>query len=242
MGIPDWHRSSGRVAMKVVHAWAPLSISSSRVGTGRVSRHNARVEVTESLRERRRRQTTGDIHAAALRLARERGLDKVTVEQISAEAGVAQRTFFNYFPSKEAAVAYGPFELPADLVTDFVTAGPAPYRVVMAELIALIARHVADNPLQRQEREDIFAIAQDDPSVMGVVLSQFEHFQAQVADVVAERIAMRPDNEVPTLIATLALAAVRTGIDAWIRSEPGQPDTPVPYIERAALLVQTLFK
>ncbi|MDT7738291.1 MAG: hypothetical protein QOK09_1660, partial [Mycobacterium sp.] len=50
------------------------------------------------LRERRRRQTSADIRGAAVRLARERGWDRVTIEDICTEAGISARTFFNYFP------------------------------------------------------------------------------------------------------------------------------------------------
>src|SRR6516225_11277009 len=89
------------------------------------------------LRERRRRQTSADIRDAAVRLARERGFDKVTIEEICAEAGISARTFFNYFPNKESAIAYGPSDIPPELVADFVAAGPAPYSAVLAELITL---------------------------------------------------------------------------------------------------------
>jgi AcrR family transcriptional regulator len=41
---------------------------------------------------------------AALRLAVERGLENVTVEDIMAEAGVSLRTFGNYFSSKYEAI------------------------------------------------------------------------------------------------------------------------------------------
>ena len=78
------------------------------------------------LRERRRRQTSADIRGAAVRLARERGFDKVTIEEICAEAGISARTFFNYFPNKESAIAYGPSDIPPELVEEFVAAGPAP--------------------------------------------------------------------------------------------------------------------
>jgi AcrR family transcriptional regulator len=84
------------------------------------------------LRERRRRQTSADIRDAAVRLARERGFDKVTIEEICVEAGISSRTFFNYFPNKESAIAYGPSDIPPELVADFVAAGPAPYSVVLA--------------------------------------------------------------------------------------------------------------
>ena len=57
-----------------------------------------------SLRDRQRTATWQAIHEAAYQLVDERGLSSVTVEEIVAAAGVSQRTFFNYFPSKEDAV------------------------------------------------------------------------------------------------------------------------------------------
>ena len=44
------------------------------------------------------------IPMAALRLAVERGLENVTVEDMTAEAGVSLRTFGNYFSSKYEAI------------------------------------------------------------------------------------------------------------------------------------------
>jgi AcrR family transcriptional regulator len=56
-----------------------------------------------TLRERKKSQTRQAIHAAALRLVDEQGLERATVEQICRDADVSSRTFFNYFPSKAAA-------------------------------------------------------------------------------------------------------------------------------------------
>ncbi|GAB48899.1 TetR/AcrR family transcriptional regulator [Mobilicoccus pelagius] len=66
----------------------------------------------ESLRARKKKLTRRAIHEAALHLVTERGLDHVTAEEIAATAGVSARTFFNYFPTKDAAVLGLPPDLP----------------------------------------------------------------------------------------------------------------------------------
>jgi hypothetical protein len=44
------------------------------------------------------------------------------------------------------------------------------------------------------------------------------------------------------LIAALALTAVRSGIERWAGAEPqGSDDTPMPYVEHAAALVNSIF-
>jgi AcrR family transcriptional regulator len=62
------------------------------------------VQDSVSLRERKRLATSLDLHDAAADEALARGYQKVTVEEIAERAGVSQRTFFNYFASKEDAV------------------------------------------------------------------------------------------------------------------------------------------
>ncbi|CAL8899015.1 hypothetical protein KVA01_00830 [Kocuria varians] len=61
-------------------------------------------ESTPSLRERHRTRTLAEIHQAALELVGECGYGDTAVEAIAERAGVSRRTFFNYYPSKEAAV------------------------------------------------------------------------------------------------------------------------------------------
>src|ERR1700742_15148 len=139
------------------------------------------------LRERRRRQTSAEIRGAAVRLARERGYDRVTVEEICAAAGISTRTFFNYFPNKESAVAYGPSDIPPELVEEFVAAGPAPYSAVLAELITLAAHHLRDMHPAREQAEGMLELAKTTPAVLAAFLADMERFQNHLIDIVARR-------------------------------------------------------
>jgi AcrR family transcriptional regulator len=194
------------------------------------------------LRERRRRQTSADIRGAAVRLVRERGFDKVTIEAICAEAGISVRTFFNYFPNKESAIVYGPSDIPPELVEEFVAAGPGPYSVVLDELITLAAHHFRDMPPDRDQAETMLELAKTTPAMLAAFLADLERFQNHLIDIVARRQGMNPDEEIPAVISALALTAIRSGIERWTSGAPEDADdTPMPYVERAAALVNSIF-
>lgn len=57
-------------------------------------------------RGRRRRETAERLGSAAMALFETQGYEAVTMEQIAAAADVAKGTLYNYFPLKEALLAY----------------------------------------------------------------------------------------------------------------------------------------
>ena len=70
--------------------------------------------------------------AAALRLVDERGLEHVTVEDISEAADVSPRTFFNYFATKDDAVFGSMLEGSERIRETVAAAAAAPLRLVGA--------------------------------------------------------------------------------------------------------------
>jgi AcrR family transcriptional regulator len=57
-------------------------------------------------RQERRERRAQQIFAIAMELFRTKGYESTTVEEITAAAGVAKGTFFNYFPTKEALLGH----------------------------------------------------------------------------------------------------------------------------------------
>lgn len=97
-------------------------------------------ECSGSLRERKKQATRTAIHETALKLAEEQGPAEVTVEAICAAVDISPRTFFNYFPSKLAAV----FDQPA---TEVDPADQEWFRSAEGDLVAdaceLVGRNVS---------------------------------------------------------------------------------------------------
>jgi AcrR family transcriptional regulator len=59
-----------------------------------------------SRREEKKEHTKAEILAAALELFRMKGVEHTTAKEIATKAGIAEGTFFNYFPTKEDLALY----------------------------------------------------------------------------------------------------------------------------------------
>ncbi|GAB2699990.1 TetR/AcrR family transcriptional regulator [Kitasatospora kifunensis] len=100
-------------------------------------------------REQNKRRTHDALVSAAGRLFREQGYEATTVRDIALAAGVGERTFFRYFPSKESLVLQQVKEL-IPLLVDRIGARPAaepPLAALREATLALLAQHADAPPL-----------------------------------------------------------------------------------------------
>nr|WP_275410305.1 TetR family transcriptional regulator [Streptomyces sp. SID14478] len=153
-----------------------------------------------------------------MRLVREHGFAGVTVEMISNEVGVSPRTFFNYFPSKEAALFALPGSLPPALADRFADGAGKDTDSVLRDLGDVLADHLQEAVAGPQELEDMLRIAEGVPSVLAVFLTQCEAVERDLAGTIARRTGTAPDSEAAELLAGIAMAAVRSGLKRWSRT------------------------
>jgi AcrR family transcriptional regulator len=178
-----------------------------------------------SLRERKKQATRRLLRRAALELVAERGLTNVTVEDIAEAADVSPRTFFNYFPSKEAALFGGQDPDRAATLRDRITSRPAdePVLDVLRTVLAEDTQGMADElrSLGGDPREALrrMKAARNDPHVRAAHAAQMARIERAIAEGLATRLGADQETDpYPSVLAAAAVAVVRACIAFWAGS------------------------
>jgi AcrR family transcriptional regulator len=163
------------------------------------------------LRQKRRIETTRFIHDAAVRLARDKGVEAVTIEAICEAAGVSQRTFFNYFPFKEAVFIFPPPPLPEDAVERFSTGAGD----LVADLIELLVAQAMELSRTRWMGSLMREITEAHPRLMPLQMAEFQKFEAELQRLIAGRLGAAPDDTRVMALAGAMIGASRITFDRW---------------------------
>ena len=175
------------------------------------------------LRERKKLATKQALAFAAMRLAVERGLENVRVQDITDAVNVSRRTFTNYFSSKEEAIA----SLNADRAARAAEAlrdRPAgePLADSLAEVFA--AQHAAATGADREQIEPIRMLISS-PALRGEALKTQLQAEGPLAKAIAERTGADPQGDLyPHVLAAAVLAAVRVATGHWPTVGGSLPD------------------
>ncbi|MFD7406450.1 TetR/AcrR family transcriptional regulator [Streptomyces sp. NPDC059866] len=181
------------------------------------------------LREQKKRATRAALAEAAVRLAAEHGVENVTVEAISAAAGVSVRTFFNYFDARDDAfvvidtdisarvrstVLHAPAEVPPlDAVRDAIAAelAEAEQQHELWQLHAEVLR-AAPHLLVRS----LGAHLADETGLAVAIARRLRGGPADVPGTTAtDEDARRSLDLYPRLLAAVAGTAVRVAVEHW---------------------------
>lgn len=191
------------------------------------------------LRERRQRRQRAELVSAGMRLFAERGFDATTVDEVADAAGLSRRTLFRYFGSKGDIVmewARGT----TSMLTKALRARPLaeePLSSLHAAFVAMCAS-IGGSSEHGWHIRSVVEMIERSPSLRPYSLLKHARWEDALAELLAERHpelgAMRC-----TLLARVGVAAFRTALDEWLRTEPETAD-PRAEVDRAFALLAGL--
>ncbi|WP_104082507.1 TetR/AcrR family transcriptional regulator [Cryobacterium sp. Y11] len=183
------------------------------------------------LRERKRLATRRAIQHAVLTLSRERGIEHVTVEDISRVANVSPRTFFNYFPSKDAALIGDAAGMAsAEDIERFVAGGPD--GDVLDDLAVLLSKSLERTEADREIHQLRYTVMKESSYLFGMRMATLCDFEDQLQQVIERRFradapALAGDRVELTqralLFTLVAVAAIRHAWRCWAEGDGARP-------------------
>jgi len=179
------------------------------------------------LRERKKQQTREALSWAALRLAIDRGLGNVLVEDIAAEAGVSPRTFNNYFSSKAEAITWRHINR-ARRTADLLRAEPPGEPLWESITRAVVAQAGDERATPDPEWTAGVRLMLSEPELQAEFLKAGVAAERECAAVVAMRTGTDADRDLyPWLVAAAISAAIRVANEQWLRADPPVPLRPL---------------
>jgi AcrR family transcriptional regulator len=167
-----------------------------------------------SLRDRNKESTRRALRDAALKLFAVHGYDATTTEEIAEKAGVATRTLFRYFPTKEHILYHGE----EDWIHDFVGTYPT-QPATLSDLDAMRATLVSLTPHFAKSRQSLLlyrrAVASS-PALRGREHDHQEQIIAILAQAIAARRRRRAADEACVLVASVGLLTYLRAQDRWL--------------------------
>jgi AcrR family transcriptional regulator len=174
----------------------------------------------DGLRARKKLATRRAISIAAMRLAVQRGLDNVHVEEIAAEAGVSARTFSNYYAGKYEAICALAMDRGRQTGAALL-ARPPGEPLGEAITCAVLEQYAAAEHAPDKEWIEGLRLVVRSPALQGEYLKTHYVTQRALAAAIAERTGTDPDADMfPLVIAGAVSAATQVAMERWLLSDP----------------------
>ena len=174
-----------------------------------------RTPTSPTARVGRRRSTTKDhIANVAIELFDTYGFSDVSVEDVALAAGIARRTLFRYYPSKNA-IPWGDFDVHlrefAEVFDD------ADLTLPMAEILraALLDFNTLDESEAARHRQRMRLILESD-ELQAYSMTLYAGWRDVVAAFVARRTGARPSDLVPQTVGWTMLGVALAAHEHWL--------------------------
>ena len=166
----------------------------------------------------RRRSTTWDhISNVAIDLFAARGFDEVSVDDVAEAAGIARRTLFRYYPSKNA-IPWGDFDAHLQHLRDLLAAVDPAVTTERALRDALLSFNTFDEselPRHRLRMQVILRTTE----LQAYSLTMYAGWREVIAEFVATRSGTKPADLVPQTIAWSILGVALSAYEHWLADE-----------------------
>ncbi|MBV8930513.1 MAG: mycofactocin system transcriptional regulator [Mycobacteriaceae bacterium] len=188
-----------------------MASSAEMEGVGAVASHPA-------AQVGRRRSTTRDhITDVAIELFAARGFEQVSVDDVAQAAGIARRTLFRYYPSKNA-IPWGEFDAHLERMRDLLGSADADVATVEALRTALLAFNTFDESETRRHRLRMRVILRT-TELQAYSMTMYAGWREVIAVFVARRCGAKPDDLVPQTVAWTMLAVALSAYEHWLPDE-----------------------
>lgn len=153
----------------------------------------------------------------AMNLVRAKGPAGFTVDDIAAAAGVSRRTFFNYFPSREAALVVSIEEFLDHAADQFLSRpGQEPLVESMYEVLIALA-----DPIHLAAMAEVYGLAGTDAQMNRFQLQGWENCAERLVTAISQRPGADPDPLYASALVGSVLASGKAALSRWYRRTGG---------------------
>ncbi|UQX11586.1 mycofactocin system transcriptional regulator [Candidatus Mycobacterium methanotrophicum] len=166
---------------------------------------------------RSRSTTRKHITDVALRLFDESGFAEVSVDDVAQAAGIARRTVFRYYASKNA-IPWGDFDAHLQHLRKLLNHVDAAMPLGEALRAALLSFNTFDDSETIRHRQRMRVILQTS-ELQAYSMTMYGDWRKVVAEFVARRSGVRPSDLVPQTVAWMLLGVALSAYQYWLDDE-----------------------
>ena len=170
-----------------------------------------------SRRAQKKAEVRESLVEAADRLFAEHGFEATTVDDIAEEAGVSRRTFFRYFPAKEA-IAFPNVDARLALFQELLSKSletSSPFEAVRESIFEVGKLMMAMRGLEFERQRVIEA----SPTLLAAELGVYRRWEHAIAEAAAPKNASQRRRRRARLFAGATMGIVRAVLAQWFRAD-----------------------